>query len=190
MVLTEGRTGLQEVLERLEPRLNRAWAIDRLNSLFAEGRTPESLDGFLPGGLVTPTLWGPTDAVGRRVTALYMPWLGKRFESSAESGINVLEANARLPMKVLWPSYEAEVVTEERIEAFRFATRVGPGVLDPDVNVLKIDYDSDANPGFIIRRILDELVQISDDLYLGKALYRTKKGWRPLLFFTLERTRV
>mgnify|MGYP006174464395 FL=1 len=58
-------------------------------------------------------------------------------------------------------------------------------MIDPGLQVLKIDYDSDANPTFMIRRILDELVQLDDGLYLGKILFRTKRAWHPIGFFSL-----
>ena len=73
----------------------------------------------------------------------------------------------------------------DRIEAFPFRTRIEAGAIDPAVQVLKIDYNFEANPGFIIQRILDELVQIDESLYLGKILFRTKKAWRPIGFFSL-----
>jgi hypothetical protein len=116
-----------------------------------------------------------------------MPWLGKSFQPSSQTGINVLASSARPAMKVVWPSYEPPLATDERIEAFPFTTRVEPSAVDPSLHVLKIDYDSDDNPAFIIRRILDELVHIDEDLYLGRALYRMRDRWRRLLFFTLER---
>jgi hypothetical protein len=36
--------------------------------------------------------------------------------------------------------------------------------------VLKIDYDSGENPAFLIRDILDELVQVVPNVYHGKVL--------------------
>jgi hypothetical protein len=55
------------------------------------------------------------------------------------------------------------------------------------VKVYKIDYDFDENPSFVIRSILDELVEIEDGLYLGKILYRVAGRFRPIGYFTLER---
>ena len=52
--------------------------------------------------------------------------------------------------------------------------------------MLTIDYDFAANPGFLIRRILDELVQVDDALYLGKVLLRWRGSFRRLGFFSLE----
>jgi hypothetical protein len=63
---------------------------------------------------------------------------------------------------------------------------VGPGALDPDLEVLKIDYDFEANPGLLIRRILDELVQVGRGVYLGKVLFRLGGRFHPIGFFSLE----
>ncbi len=43
-----------------------------------------------------------------------------------------------------------------------FRIRRGLGQLEPSVDVLKIDYYFDANPRFVIRRILDELVEVEE----------------------------
>ena len=115
-----------------------------------------------------------------------MPWLGKSFDPQAMTGVNVLTTGARGPMRVVWPGYEPEREFADRIEAFPFRNRIAPGEVDPGVDVLKIDYDIAANPQFVIRRILDELVQVEEGFYLGKILFRRQGAWRPIGFFTLE----
>jgi hypothetical protein len=56
--------------------------------------------------------------------------------------------------------------------------------------VLKIDYDSGENPSFLIRDILDELVQIVPGVYLGKVMLRSSKPSRQsrrlVAYFTLR----
>ncbi len=156
--------------------------------MFRSGRTPDPLpDGMLRGALVTTSVWGPWDSFVRRVARMWIPWLGKSFDPSTMTGVNVLSKSARAPVRVLWPNYEPERELADRIEAFPFRNRVAPGELDPGVSVLKIDYDFEANPQLIVRRILDELVQIDDGLYLGKILFRREGSWAPIGFFTLER---
>jgi hypothetical protein len=85
----------------------------------------------------------------------------------------------------MWPSYRLEPIGEG-YAAFRFRTYEGPGAVDPDRETLKIDYDSDDNPRFLIRDILDELVQIVPGAYIGKVLMRRKGGWRLTGYFALE----
>jgi len=179
---------LAEIQSRLDPASMRAQAIVELDELFRTGSVPDPApEGMLSGRLVTMSVTRPTDAAVRAIARLYMPWLGKSFDPAAQTGINVLTPSARGPMKVLWPRYSPERELTDRVEAFPFRTSVGPGAVDPDVDVLKIDYDFAANPDFVIRRILDELVQIDEGLYLGKVLFRLKGSWKPIGFFSLER---
>jgi hypothetical protein len=187
---TEERGSATDVLEiedELRPSNVRKRAIERLDAIYASGRTPDPRpDGFLQGRLVTLAVHPILDGFVRRVADLWMPWLGKSFDPTTETGVNILVPKARFPMRLLWPSYEPERVFVDRIEAFPFRTRIAPGELNPDIDVLKIDYDFEANPGFVIRRILDELVQIDKTDYLGKILFRTRSGFRNIGFFSLR----
>lgn len=184
---TDTRSTLSDIQKRLRPKAVRADAIAELDALFRDGTAPDPQpNGFLPGELVTMSLTRPTDAFVRWLTGLYMPWQGKKFDRDANEGINILKPAARSQLKVLWRSYEPKVAPDGNLEAFPFRTRIAPGAIDPNVDVLKIDYDFEANPSFIIRHILDELVQIDDGLYLGKILYRTRNSWHPIGFFSLR----
>lgn len=161
--------------------------MDDLNDLFLSGRPPRPHpDGFLSGSLVATTVARPVDSFARWLSGLYMPWLGKTFHADEQTGINRLEPSARSPLKLLWRNYDPKVTTEGALEAFPFTTRIAPGVLDPNLDVLKIDYDMKGNPSFVIRQLLDELVQIEDGVYLGKILYRTRNTWRAVGFFSLR----
>ena len=179
-------TRIDEIRTRLRPGDMRAAAFHDLNEMFRAGSAPEGVDGFLPGTLVMTSTTGMLDAAALRLARTWMPWLGKSFDSGRDEGVNVLTRSARGPMKVLWPSYELVAESDRGIEAFPFRTRVAPGEVDPGVQVLKIDYDFPANPQFLIRRVLDELVQVEPGFFLGKILFRTRRGYRPIGFFTLE----
>lgn len=184
---SETTSAIADIQRRLHPKAMRTDVLAELNDLFASGRPPEPAPrGFLPGDLVTMSLTRPTDAFVRWVSGLYMPWLGKAFDPESNKGINVLKPAVRSQMKVLWRNYEPKVSDDGNLEAFPFNTRIAPGALDPNVDVLKIDYDFEANPSFIIRHILDELVQIDEGFYLGKILYRTRNAWHPIGFFSLR----
>jgi hypothetical protein len=156
------------------------------NLIFRLGAPPAPpLDGPMRGLMVTPTVPRPLDLGLRAVASAWMPWTGKRFNAGAQEGDNLLTAGARVPTKILWPSYQADPVAGGQA-AFRFRTYVSPGSVDPDIETLKIDYDSDENPGFLIRDILDELVQIVPGAYLGKVLLRRGGEWRLVGYFGLE----
>ena len=184
---TGARARLDAIQDRLSPDVARTAALAELDEMFRGGSTPDPLpEGMLRGRLVTMSVWGPSDSFVRRVARMWMPWLGKTFDPAAMEGVNVLTASARGPMRVLWPNYTPERELADRLEAFPFRNRIAPGEVDPGVDVLKIDYDLDPNPQLIIRRILDELVQVDDGFYLGKILFRRQGSWMPIGFFTLE----
>ena|ERR671914_970256 len=182
------RQRLEQLSDQLNPKLAHEAAVLELDSIFRTGRFPDPApDGFLPGRLITTSVASPIDNAGRWLSNAWMPWLGKAFDAQNKTGVNVLTASARTPMRAVWPSYEPIRETAHGIEAFPFRTRRGPGEVDPDVDVLKIDYDFEANPNLVIRKILDELVEVEPGFYLGKILYRWKGSFRRIGFFTLER---
>jgi hypothetical protein len=188
MIAGDPRSRLKEVQALLSPKDLRTRTISALDELFRGGSAPDPPpDGFLRGRALTGTIWAPLDALGRRLAIVYMPWLGKSFDSSAGRGVNVLERSALAPMRLMWPNYNAWRRDDGRIEAFRFKTRTAPGSIDSGTTVLKIDYDFEENPTMIIRRVLDEVVQIEAGLYLGKVLYRLRSGFHPIGFFSLEK---
>ncbi|HJP67097.1 MAG TPA: hypothetical protein VKA30_12425 [Actinomycetota bacterium] len=185
------RARLEDLAGRMDPGTNRSSTLKDLDELFRSGSAADPLpDGFQPGRLIGTSIWSPLDALVARIASVWMPWQGKTFDREASGGVNRFDGSARVPLKVLFPTYRAERDLGDLIEAFPFRNRVAPGELDPDVQVYKIDYDFEANPRFIIRHILDELVQIDDGLYLGKILYRTSARFHPIGFFSLERVAV
>ena len=168
---------------------NRQESLATLNALFKLGALPQPLpSGRYRGELVTPTLYPALDAVGRRLGALYMPWKGKRFDLEHSSGDNQFTQSAPFVGRLLWPKYSSYVLQPFGLyTAFQFRTYNGPGVADPEVQTLKLDYSDPANPAFLVRSVLDELVQITDDYFLGKAFLSGPKGqYRLAAFFALR----
>jgi hypothetical protein len=166
---------------------DREGAVEKLNELFREGTPPAQIDGQTEGILVAPLIAGPVDAGLRRITGLWMPWLGKRFDRAASTGDNVLAGTARWPAKLLWPLYGTSPLTGGRA-AFDFQTRVEPSKDDPETDVLVIDYEPvESNPNFIIRRIRDELVEVVPGANLGKVLWHSgDDGYSLIGFFALR----
>jgi hypothetical protein len=178
---------LDELADRLQPRVNRQMILDRFDELFVSGTAPDPVpEGFLSGRLLATSTWPWLDAASQRLAQLWMPWKGKSFSPASSIGLNRFARSARIPLKSVFPSYIPEFVGPDRVEAFPFRTRVAPGGLDPNVQVLKIDYDFEANPSFVIRRILDELVQVAPGRYLGKVLFRIGDRFHPIGFFSLR----
>ena len=167
---------------------DRASAIATLNDLFRSGVLPSPrLNGRYRGALITPSLNPMLDSLGRALTGWWLPWKGKTFDPGTSSGDNIFTNDGLCLSRLIWPSYRGYFADEPgQSRACQFRTYVGSGTLDPDLNVLKIDYDLDVNPKLIIRDVLDELVQIDDGFYLGKALLRRPGNrWVCAAYFTL-----
>jgi hypothetical protein len=188
--LARSQTWNQIRLAGMRAGRRRAEAHDSLNRIFRLGSVPEpTLDGRLDGVAITPTIFATADPALRALASLWMPWLGKRFDAETQTGDNLMLSSARLPSRLFWPSYRFQDMGEGRYAAFRFRTYAGAGALDPERQVLKIDYDWDENPSLLIRDILDELVQVVPDVYLGKALLKRgprSSSWRLVGYFALR----
>jgi hypothetical protein len=148
----------------------------QLNDLFRLGTPPVDLDGPTEGILVMTTTNPALDTVTRAVTALWMPWQGKRFDSDSGTGDNRLTRSTGLVGKLLWPLYSMRDAESGKL-AFDFATYVEAGKDDPDREVMVIDYANvESNPRLVIRSIRDELVELVPGVYLGKILFNTGAG--------------
>lgn len=98
--------------------------------------------------------------------ASLFPWGGKSFQSTCKkegSGIN------RINLTLLQRNW------------FPFKTIVEASAIDGK-QCIYLDYDLAGNPWFI-RRIRDELREISPGLFLGPAMWKDKKGGATLLLW-------
>lgn len=168
---------------------DRTRGLTQLDKLFREGVFPrEPLDGPTHGQMiavdVAPLVTAPLALLLTRTK----PWLGKIFDAETASGENLLIPEFVAASRVLFPGYDGfRVASDTSVKGLPFRTYAGDGLQDPDRRVLKIDYDSSENPPGM-RRILDELVQLDDNYYLGKAHLRlSATKWHLLFFFALQR---
>ncbi len=122
------------------------------------------------------------------VAAIWMPWQGKTFDAAHSRGDNIFQRNSLPLARVITPFYRGFIDDgPTTYRAFTFRTYVAPGKTDSAQQVLKIDYDLASNPRLTIRRVLDELVQLADALYLGKAHFKWWWGrWQLVAYFTLS----
>ncbi len=168
-------------------RLDRARGLAELERVFAAGSTPEGLSGPLRGRLVATTLGHGIDAVTEALTHAWLPWKGKTFDPQAHEGRNLFTKGGDTALRLAFPKYEQRGVDDTGPTAFRFLNDVGPSVTHPGTDVLRIDYrDLDENPEWPIRQILDELVRVDDDVYLGQALMNWRGELRRAAWFSLE----
>jgi hypothetical protein len=169
---------------------DRQAGLARLNEIFAQGSLPApALDGRYQGALLTTSLNPFLDAVSRAFFGLWLPWHGKVFNAAAQTGDNMFDNNGLWLSRLVFPSYKDYVADGAgRSRALTFRTYSGTGKDDPGVQVLKLDYNLDVNPSFVVRDVLDELVQVGDGYYLGKAHLHRRRGWRCAAYFALART--
>jgi hypothetical protein len=156
-----------------------------LDHIFRAGSTPSEMNGRCEGMLVMTTQ-GLLDRPSRRLASLWMPWLGKRFDRAAGVGDNLFTGGAAGAARFIWPGYAFRPLEPGLFSAFDFRTYTAPGLKDPDRVVLKIDYDLELNPGFLIRNILDELVEVGPRTYLGKVHMRRRGDWKMMGYFALQ----
>lgn len=168
---------------------DRQRGLEQLNKLFREGVYPRApLDGPTNGQMIyvdiAPLVTGPMD----RLLTRTKPWLGKVFDAENHCGENLLIPEFVGVSRVLFPGYRGfKMASTHSVRGLPFRTYAGDGLQDPDRRVLKIDYSSPENPP-AMQRILDELVQLDDNYYLGKAHLRLSVAkWHLLFFFALQR---
>lgn len=167
---------------------DRAAGMASLDDMFRSGRPPKPLDGRYRGEFLAADIAPGLTQYAGFVQNRFHPWLGKTFNPEQARGDNIFDNGAGPWFKVLMPSYRGRRPdTTTTFRAFNFRTYVAPGLLDPDVSVLKIDYDLPDNPAQTVRRVLDELVELADGYYLGRAYLRGRKGtWRRVAHFSLR----
>jgi hypothetical protein len=166
--------------------------IATLNDIFKLGHAPDpAIDGPYRGQLLSPTLFTPLDAYGRFVARIYLPWKGKRFDAAQNAGRNIFTLSAPVTGKLFWPLYSGwRRHRAGYVTGFKFETYTGQGAEDTEVSTLKLDYDNPGNPRFLVRSVLDELVQLTGGYYLGKAvLWRPNGRYRLAAFFVLRKQR-
>jgi hypothetical protein len=183
MVVAE-RAGLSEHRWREAARTPRGLA--ELQRLFRGGRYPsQPPDGRTRGAFIGTTLGGPFDRGVGALAGLWMPWLGKRFDAASSTGDNVLAVgprwSARLALRAASRlGWAMALEPDGTLRGFPFVTGRGPGIMDPDA------YPGAPNPD-LVRRVLDEVVEVEPGLLLGKAHLRVAGGrWRQAGYFSLR----
>jgi hypothetical protein len=179
-------TYIRAALRRMES--DRAAGMASLDDMFRSGRTPRALDGRYRGELLAVDVApGLTQYVGF-VQSRFHPWRGKIFDEREARGVNIFDKVARPWFRLSMPLYNGyRPDSSTAFRAFDFRTYVAPARMDPDVLALKIDYDVPGNPRPTIRRVLDELVELADGYYLGRAFVHWWWGkWQRVAYFSLQ----
>lgn len=117
-----------------------------------------------------------------------VPWLGKSFERENSKGFNIFTPKGASLLKLLTPFYTLfRPNADGNTDAYYFRTSTGRGFKDQDIETFKLDYDSPENP-FLIRIILDEIVEVAPQEFLGKVHVKVFPGYFATIgFFGLKR---
>ncbi len=117
---------------------------------------------FLSGHVPNPK---PDGAYKGSVGNIKTGWQGKKFDATSSSGINLISGKKQYPFK----------------------TYTEKGLADKNLDVFKIDYNVPQNPLWL-RLILDEIVEVSPNHYLGKVHLKIIPGLPfSLGYFNLEK---
>ena len=148
--------------------------VDALGRIYALGACPddmEVLDGN-PTGRMLSVRALDSGAIGgairRFAGAKAFPWGGKSFAADGPEqgrGINRVKLGGR---HLLFP----------------FETAIAPSVIDGRPCVV-LDYDLSDNPS-LIRKIHDEVREVSPGLFLGPAMWKTEDAPLFVLWFALD----
>src|SRR5690349_10422380 len=170
---------------------NRARGLAALNNLFRAGTVPDPRpNGRYAGELIALDMAPGLTQFFQWLTNQWMPWHGKTFESTQQRGDNIFTRDSYPLARLFNPLYRGFVNDGPKTyRGFAFRTYTAPGLFDTDRTVLKIDYDLKENPALTVRRVLDELVQLDENLYLGKAHVRwwwsPEDSWQTVAYFSL-----
>ncbi len=105
------------------------------------------------------------------------PWLGKSFDRDTETGFNIFTPTGARILKIATPFYSRFSLNQQgNTNAYYFRTRRGKGKKDSETDVMKLDYSAPENP-FLIRIILDEIVETAPNNYLGKIHVKMLPGF-------------
>ncbi len=151
-------------------------SLEDLDALYRAAAVPSTMraaDGALVGRMLAVRgLPGPLAAPLRRwAAAPSFVWEGKTFQAASDThgtGHNRVHVPGVLGRQNLFP----------------FATSFGPSALDGKPTLI-LDYDLEVNPSFI-RRIHDEIREVSPGVFLGPAMWKTGADPALVLWFALD----
>lgn len=158
---------------------------EELEMLFQGGKPPKDLQGFYRGRLLATRINPLTNFVMTILKKRLMPWKGKTFDSKKRKGVNIVSRKASFLFRFQnLPSNTKP--NGKTLEVFPFKIRQGRSLTSKKNRVYIIDYDTPKNPPGV-RKIVDELVKVGDNLYLGKAQLAFSKNAKTVAYFYLQK---
>lgn len=162
----------------------------RLPGLFARGTAPQAPDGDCEG--IVMNLYGSAWLAGLdKMVRLGQKlggigWAGKTFDPKTGTGYNRLTRSSLIPAMITMPHYPLRKQGGELL-GFDFHHRVEKSPISPHQEVRAITYDDPQfNNPLVMPRVRDEIVEIVQDVFLGRALLKVKHGWEVVGYFGLR----
>ncbi len=152
---------------------------------FASGTTPKQLDGFYQGKLIKLLPKNVLESFGSMILQVWLPWYGKEFAGQENKGSNRLPKYLLSFFKSFYGDSIILKIDKQSINVFPFRTMITTGLQDK-MKVLQLTYDLPQNPSRV-RQVIDELVCIEKDTYLGKAYLKEGNKQRIVAYFTLTK---
>jgi hypothetical protein len=171
-------------------RTRRREGLAALDALFRAGTVPSPPpDGPYRGELVALDIAPVVTQFVEWLTSFLMPWKGKFLIAAKSRGDNIFSAKWRTVLGLVFPFYKGNRdYSSDAFRAFVFDTSIAQGKVDTDRRVFRIDYDRPDNPALSIRRIVDEIVEVRDGVYLGKVHFKWWSGtWQMIGYFALRK---
>lgn len=171
--------------------LGKADQMGALGELFGAGvaQSPRMRTEGMPVGKMRNL---PKAGILNAILAVDSPWTGKTFHADGSGGYNRVKLYALPTVLALNPKHLRREGRE--ITSFPFATTIEAGKVEPKVDVLSIQYDKPEfdNPSGVVplTKIVDELVLILPEVYLGRATAPRKDGSYTLVGYFALRTPV
>lgn len=155
-----------------------------LQQKFSKGKTPQNLNGFYSGELLEFRPENTVESIAKLILQFFVPWKGKVFEREKNRGDNIVPTAVASLIQIV----NKNLVGKKEFggtHAIPFKTSIENGLLDKG-KVLRLNYDLPINPPRI-RKIIDELVEIEKNQFLGKAHFVSGKDIRTVAYFRLTK---
>lgn len=159
--------------------------INQLQQSFLKGVPPKELHGFYRGKLELLIPGNIVESLAGFIAKFWLPWYGKEFNKHQQRGDNLLPSYLLPLIRFRYKDIAILGKDKDRIHVFPFRTKIKEGLQDA-IQVLQLDYDLQENPSRV-RDVIDELVSVGRNAYLGKAYIRKGKDFRLAAFFSLEK---
>lgn len=174
---------------QLVGRWDRRRALASLRDLFRDGEPPEhALHGRYTGQLLAFDIAPGLTTLADRVAERWRFWLGKTFDAPQGTGDDIYLRTLLQRTRLFWPHYRHYLDdTPQTWRVFPFRTRLATSRINPSLPVLRLDYNLPINPPLSVARTMDEVVQLANGVYLGRAFVHWWWGrWQPVAYFVLR----